>query len=276
MDTPRGRFAALVERGEGRLDLAEAALVVAQEEYPLLDPAPYLARLGELGGRVRRTLGQRHDAAAGIQALNLVLFKEEGFRGNEEDYYDPRNSFLNEVLDRRTGIPITLSLIYMEVARRAGLPVAGVGLPGHFIVSYLSPNKVTWIDPFDKGETLTEADCEKIVRRIYGGKVPFRRETLRPVPGFALLTRLLSNLKNIYIESNSHAKALSVIEKLLLLNPEDWGELRDRGVLWYQLKNRKAALADLEEYLRRAPAAEDRRDVQKLADTIRGALKEGK
>ncbi|HRY30716.1 MAG TPA: transglutaminase-like domain-containing protein, partial [Elusimicrobiota bacterium] len=185
--SPRQRFADIVKRGERRLDLAEAALVIAQEEYPLLEMEPYLSRLDEMGKRVRGQLSHRGDPLAGLAALNKVLFKEEKFRGNEEEYYDPRNSFLNEVLDRKTGIPITLSLLAMEVGRRAGLPLAGVGLPGHFIVTYLSPSRSFWIDPFDQGRLLSERDCEQMVKRIYDGRVPFRRELMRPVSVFAIL-----------------------------------------------------------------------------------------
>lgn len=265
---PRRRFEALIAAGEADLDLAEASLVIAQEEYPLLDPAPYLAKLGEISDRVRRLIADRSDPSACIAALNQALFDDEGFSGNETDYYDPRNSFLNEVMDRRTGIPITLSLLYMETARRAGLPVVGIGLPGHFIVRYLVPGRHYWIDPFHHGALMSEADCKEKVQRIYGGKMPFRSDYLKPVTGFAMLSRLLYNLKNIYVESKSYAKALAVIDKLVLLNPGRWEEIRDRGIVRYQLKSYSAALGDLETYLLNVPRSEDRQDLMDLARLI--------
>jgi regulator of sirC expression with transglutaminase-like and TPR domain len=267
--SPRQRFAEMVKAGEEKLDLAEAALVISQEEYPLLQTLPYTVRLDALANHVKGAIGVRHEPLVGIGAMNRELFEEEGYVGNKDDYYDPRNSFLNEVMDRKIGIPITLSLLYMEVARRAGLPVAGIGLPGHFIVRYLAPDRSYWIDPFHQGAFLSEEDCRERVQRIYGGRMPFRQDYLKPMTSFSILSRLLYNLKNIYVESKSHAKALAVIEKLVLLNPAKWEEVRDRGLVLYQLKNYKAALQDLEVYLQNAPQAQDREDLLKLAQIIK-------
>jgi regulator of sirC expression with transglutaminase-like and TPR domain len=271
----RKRFSEVLGKGEQALDLAEAALLIAQEEYPGLDPRPYLERLEILARRVKslrpRGAGPREDAAA----LNAVLFDEEGFSGNEEHYYDPRNSFLNEVMDRKTGIPITLSLIYMEVARRAGVPVAGVGLPGHFIVRHMGEAEPPlFIDPFHKGAFLTPEACGERVQRIYGGKAAFRRDYLEPVPGFAVLSRMLYNLKNIYVESKSYAKALIAIDRLALLNPGAWDEVRDRGVVLYRLKQYKPALRDLELYLGKVALAPDRAQILRLAGAISRKIKQ--
>jgi regulator of sirC expression with transglutaminase-like and TPR domain len=264
----RKRFMELISRGETGLDLAEAALLIAQEEYPLLDPAPFLSRLDALAVRVKKSLTDGDEPLACIGALNRVLFEEEGFAGNREQYYDPRNSFLNEVMERRTGIPITLCLLYMEVARRADLPVVGVGLPGHFIVRYVARKDLYFIDPFHRGSFLSEEDCRQRVQRIYGGRMTFRKDYLNPVRGFAILSRLLYNLKNIYVESKSYAKAYAVIDKLALLNPGAWEEVRDRGIVLYQLKQYRPALVDLEVYLKHSPRAQDRRDVMRLAQII--------
>lgn len=271
----RRRFAELVGRGEAALDLAEAALLIAQEEYPLLDPKPFLAQLDAMAERVRRAgVG---DPMTAVASVNRVLFDEEGFKGNEEHYYDPRNSFLNEVLERRTGIPITLSLVYMETARRADVPVVGVGLPGHFVVRHRDAGTpggpLLFIDPYHRGILLTPEDCEERVRRIYGGKTPFRKDYLRPVTGFAVLTRLLYNLKNAYVESKSYAKAHAVIDRLTILNPGAWDEVRDRGLVLYRLKQYKPALRDLELYLSKASMAADRQEILRLAKIISRKLK---
>ncbi len=273
----RRRFVDLVSRGEGALDLAEAALVIAQEEYPLLDAEPYLKRLDALAARVRRACPDRSRPEAAAAALNGVLFEEEGFVGNQENYYDPGNSFLNEVMDRKVGIPITLSLVYMEVARRAEMPVVGVGLPGHFIVRYLAGTEpkdpLYFIDPFHKGEFLTREDCEERVRRIYGGKMSFRQDYLKPVTGFAVLSRLLYNLKNVYVESKSYAKAHGVIDRLTVLNPGAWDEVRDRGLVLYRLGQFKPALRDIDLYLSKVAEAPDRTDILRLAKIITKKLK---
>lgn len=268
----RKRFAEIVSRGESKLDLAEASLVIAQEEYPFLNVRSYLDRLEALGARVKEACRDRSNPSQAIGALNAVLFTEEGFAGNEEQYYDPRNSFLNEVLDRKTGIPITMSIVYMEVARRAEMPVVGVGLPGHFIVRYLAGTNpgdpMLFIDPFHKGALLTPAECEDRVRRIYGGKAAFQRDALQPVTGFAVLSRLLYNLKNIYVESKSYAKAHIVIDRLSRLNPVAWDEVRDRGIVAYRMKQYKPALRDLELYLSKVTEAPDRADILQLARVI--------
>src|SRR5438445_11102873 len=160
----------MVARPEASVDLAEASLLIAGEEYPGLDPAPYLGRLDELGAHLRRRAGDA-GADALVPELNRLLFEEEGFRGNTVDYYDPRNSFLNDVLDRRTGIPISLSTVYMAVGRRAGVPVQGVGLPGHFVVRVTTAGGEALVDPFHDGAVLTLEDCQERLDRIYGGKV---------------------------------------------------------------------------------------------------------
>lgn len=265
----RQEFARLIRLSPARLDLARAALLVAAEEYPLLDPRPYLDRLDKWAFRVVETLGgSRGDPLATVAALNHVLFDEERLRGNAKDYYDPRNSFINEVMDRRLGIPISLSLLYLEVARRADLPVVGVGLPGHFIVAVRTPARSVFVDPFHEGAVLTEKDCEARVSKIFGGRMSLLPEHLEPVAPQSVLVRLLNNLKNIYVESRSHAKAHAVIDKLVLLAPTDWAILRDRGLVRFNMKQFRGALVDLESYLTNAKDAPDRSAILKLAKSI--------
>ncbi|HMZ27123.1 MAG TPA: transglutaminase-like domain-containing protein [Elusimicrobiota bacterium] len=272
--TPRARLLQLLDRDDAGVDLAEAALLVAGDEYPGLDPRPYLDRLDGFSDRVAARLRGGPDPVAAIAALNAVLFEEERFGPNQKDYYDPRNSFLNEVLDRRMGIPITLSLLYIDVARRAGLSAAGVGLPGHFVAALLSPGRVHYIDAFDGGRLLTEEECAEKVANVFGGKMALTPDHLRPIGPRAILVRLLTNLKNIYVESRSYAKAHAVIDKLAMLRPEAWTEVRDRGLVLYQMRRYRPALRDLESYLTHAPDASDRPDVAKLKDLIARRLNE--
>src|SRR5437899_3280203 len=188
----------MAARPEHDVDLAEASLLIAGEEYPDLDPVRYLARLDELGSALRHEAGGARGEDA-VAALNRLLFQVEGFRGNTEDYYDPRNSFLNDVLDRRTGIPITLSLIYMEVGKRLGLSLEGVGMPGHFLVKCLPEGLEIFIDPFHQGEILLEEGCKKRLMEIYGNDFQFKRSFLDSVGKRQILSRMLTNLKGIYL-----------------------------------------------------------------------------
>jgi regulator of sirC expression with transglutaminase-like and TPR domain len=259
-------FARLVSRPEETIDLAEAALLIAKEEYPDLDVADYLGRLEAMAAEVQAQVGSTVDPRRMIEALNTYLFQAQGFRGNSEDYYDPRNSFLNDVLDRRTGIPITLSTVYLAVGRRLGLRLDGVGMPGHFLVKYMAPDEEVVIDPFNGGAVVTPADCQRLLDRIYGGKLAFEPRFLTTLGTRRILGRMLSNLKVIYFNNHAYAKALSVVDRLLILDPQTATEIRDRGLLSSQLKRFTEATADLERYLRLAPEAED-------ADVIRDHLR---
>src|SRR5258708_9124212 len=176
--TARYELAKLVSRPDGEIRLAEAGLAVAHEEYPELDPAAYLRRLEALAERVRRLTSDR--GASRLDAVSRILFDEEGFRGNRSEYYDARNSFLNDVIDRRLGLPITLAVVFLDVCRRVGLTAAGVGLPGHFVVLVDAPGAVL-LDPFDGGKRLSPDDCAILVRDATGGRFAFQTGMLRPV-----------------------------------------------------------------------------------------------
>ena len=186
-------FVALVgqEIEDDRIDLVRAALVIARTEYPNLDLDAYCARIEDLARRVKRHVPDLGDPSESVAALNRVLFEEEGFRGNAEDYYDPRNSFLNEVLDRKLGIPITLAVVYMEVARRVGFPLVGVGMPGHFLLKHYDvegPEIV--IDPFNRGSIVTASDCQRFLDQIYGGQLQLQPEFLPGLTAGADVGRL--------------------------------------------------------------------------------------
>jgi regulator of sirC expression with transglutaminase-like and TPR domain len=249
-------FVRAVSRPDDAIDLAEAALWYAREEYPDLDPSRPLAVLDDLAREATRALQGDADPWRQVQVLNRVLFDEFGLRGNGDDYYDPRNSFLNEVLDRRLGIPITLSVIYMAVAGRAGVAVHGVGLPGHFLVRLPTEGDGLFVDPFHAGAILTEEDCQRRLDETYGD-VPLRTRHLAPLPRRDILARMLYNLKAIYIRERAFPKALWVLEKLLVLRPESPLDLRDRGLLRYGADRYDDALGDLRRYLQLRPEAED-------------------
>jgi regulator of sirC expression with transglutaminase-like and TPR domain len=253
---PSSPFARAVDRPDHAIDLARVALLIAQDEYPDLDIDQYLAELDGMAETVRPRVEAAGSPDDVIDVLNAYLFGRLGFVGNLEDYYDPRNSFLNDVLDRRIGIPITLSMIYIEMGRRLDLPIEGIGLPGHFIVRYEGADPV-FIDPFNGGERLTEADCRQRLREIFGAPIALRPEWVTPVSNRQILTRVLYNLKGIYIRNKEFQRAIPVVEKLLILNPEAYHELRDLGSLHGMLGNYGEALIHLQQYLVHRPDAPD-------------------
>ena len=234
------------------LDLAAGALVIARLEYPHLDPRPSLRQLDALGRRAADVTGPSADPVrARVARLNALLFDDEGFAGNRVHYDDFRNSLLNVVLDRRLGIPITLGLIYIEVARRAGIDVQGIAFPGHFLLSVPTDAAPALIlDPFAAGEELDEAGCRALLTRVFGEDAAFDVRLLRPCTPRQLLLRLLNNLKRTYIEVLAFGQARRVTDLLLAGDPTLLAELRDRGLLSYQLDDYPAALRDLEAYLR--------------------------
>lgn len=265
MDDVRNRFARLAARPDHRIDLAEAALLIAQEEYPDLCIDTYLGRLDELAAQAREWVHPTMSAEVQIERLNHFLFVESGFVGNNDRYYDVRNSYLNEVIDRRTGIPITLSVVYCEVARRLGLPVHGISFPGHFLVKYAGDTEII-VDAFF-GAVIDQAECARRLAGIYGPATRFEKRYLRPASPREILVRMLSNLKQIYVETNDAMRALACVERILLLTPDQPTELRDRGILYQRLECFAAALRDLERYLSLTP--EDG-----AADAIREILPE--
>jgi len=251
--------------------LAEAALLIAAEEYPALDVAAWLARLDALGARARERVPPRGDADQTAAALTRLLVEDYGLRGNDADYYDPRNSFLNEVLERRLGIPLTLSLVYMDVGARAGVAVRGVGLPGHFVVRLERGETVRLLDPFNGGRPLDEADCRRLVERLGGGRLRFEPAHLRAVSARAILIRMLANLKGVYTALGDWRRARGAVDRILLLAPEAVGELRDRGLLSARLGEPVAAIGDWEAYLRRVPDAKDAATVRRHLRALRQA-----
>ena len=245
----------MVGRPDEAVDLARASLLIACEEYPRLEVSRYLTRLDAMGETLRhRVQGERRPEDV-IAVLNRYLFEEEGFHGNASDYYNPRNSFLNDVLDRRTGIPITLSTVYMEVASRAGLDLVGVGLPGHFIVKAAAGGREIFIDPFHGGTLLSEADCQRRVDRVFNGRVRIEAGMLAGLRRKDILERMLRNLKLIYAKGEDWSRTLGVVELLVRLAPQNADDLRDRGLLYAALDCYSLAARDLQAYLERVPGS---------------------
>ena len=259
----RQRFRAILTKGEESLNLAEAALLIAQEEYTDLDIAVYLKRLDRMADEVDNRFWDKDDPHTRLEALNRYLFDNLGFRGNAEDYYDPRNSFLNEVLDRRTGIPITISTVYLEVGWRLGMPLQGVGFPGHFLVKYLHSDGEIVIDPFRQGAVLTAEDCQSRLDHVYGGRVQFRPGFLAAATKRQILIRILTNLKGIYVAGGDHRRALGAVERILVIDAGLGSEIRDRGILRMQLQQTAQAIADLERYVTMNPRADDVEEIRK-------------
>ena len=268
-------FAAQVDPGipDEQIDLLVAALTFARAEYPDIDIPDRLAQVALLASRAHQLRGASEDPAHTISCINTVLFREDGFAGNQSEFYDPRNSYLNEVLDRKLGIPISLSVIYMEVARRLGLPLVGVGLPGHFLLKFydISGHQV-FIDPFSAGRLLTPAECQVRLDEVYGGEIPLKPEFLHSVSKRQILTRMLSNLRSIYIGSRNFKKALTIIDFILAIHPRSADDLRQSALLRYNEGMLRAAIQDLEEYLQIAPDASDAEELRQTALSIRRFL----
>ncbi len=266
------QFAALVgpAREDESIPLAAAALAMARMEYPGLDADPYLARLDEMAKQVRTRMRKNPTARESMALLNRVLFEEEGLRGNREDFYDPRNSFLNDVLDRKLGIPITLSVVYLEVARRVGFSVAGVGMPGHFLLKHYDVVAgEIFIDAFDRGRILGPDDCQRRLDQVYGGQVDMRAEYLQPVTHREILGRMLNNLRQIYLTQQNGRKGLAVLDMLLAIPPGSPELLRERALLRLNLDQYLGAAQDLGTYLKLAPEAADAQAVRETFDMVR-------
>lgn len=254
----RRAFAEEIAKPDETIRLEYAALLVAAEDeaHRNIDLAEYLLRLESWAASGREYIAQSSTGTL-IEIFNRFIFDEIGLAGNQSDYYDPRNSYLNEVIDRRTGIPITLSIVYMEVARRVGLSVEGVGLPGHFIVRVRERDSIAsvLVDPFH-GKTLELNDCQERLDEVYGGQVTLDEdEHLRGATTREILVRLLTNLKAIYARTNLYRHAIACVERILLLTPYAAAEHRDRGALLAQLDRLTEAIAETEAYLQLAPHA---------------------
>jgi regulator of sirC expression with transglutaminase-like and TPR domain len=258
------RFRELIDQPEEQIDLAEAALLIAKNANHDLDVGRYMARIDQLADALSARLSKSSTDTERILALNRFLFEEQGFGPNVEDYYDLRNSFLNDVLERRTGIPITLSIVYMEVGRRIGLQIHGVSFPGHFLVKCKLNEGTVILDPYRRGISLSLQDLQVRLREARGGEVSraIIASMLVSANKKEILARMLRNLKAIYLEKGDLHRALSLMEWIIALSPADASQVRDRGLLYLQLECFRAALEDLQRYLTLAPDADDAAEIR--------------
>ena len=251
---------------ESDIDLVEAALLIAAHEYPSLDVPAYLARMDRIAatlkGRLRRDIGP----VESIVALNRYLFEELGFSGDAREYYDPRNSFLNEVLDRKLGIPITLAVVYIEVGRHVGLALHGVSFPGHFLVKCPARDGVIVLDPYAGGASLSLEDLQQRLRALRGGAAPpadIAQRMLAAAGKKDILARMLRNLKGIYLQRRDFPRALAAADRVITLEPRTADEYRDRAAIYMELECFRAALSDFRNYLMLKPGADDAATVQR-------------
>jgi regulator of sirC expression with transglutaminase-like and TPR domain len=268
LSSARQYFYQEIQRSDEDINLAKAALYIAQEEYANLDIEEYLNALDTMASEIQERLPESRYPLRMIQTINQYLYDDLGFSGNKIDYYDPRNSFLNDVIDRRLGIPITLALVYLEVARRIDFPMVGVGMPGHFLIRPDVPDIEIFVDAFNGGEIIFAEDCEERLSQLYQQPVTLQPEFLAVVTNRQFLVRMLTNLKFIYLKQQELEKTLGAVERILLLFPGLTLELRDRGLIYYQLGYYPQAKNDFQNYLSKIPDAEDASMIRRLLDEL--------
>jgi len=263
-------FEKILAEKEERIDLAHACLLIAEDAYPGLEVERYLGEIERMAMRLRGRLPKDDGAEERVVALNQYLFEDLGYWGNTEAYYDPRNSYLNEVIDRKTGIPISLAVIYLEVGRRIGLPLEGVSFPGHFLVRLRVRGGMLVLDPFSGGAPQSQdelrARLERVIPRSAAGNLPVSElpldQFLEPASTRQILARMLRNLKGIYRETDKPERLLEVLNRILVVVPEASTELRDRGLVYQRLECYRAAYKDLTDYVEREPDAPDYYEVR--------------
>ena len=258
----RRRFQEIAGRPDPLLDLVEGSLVIALEEDPRLDVDRYLDEVGVWTAAVRERLQGSRDVERIVETINRLLFDEEGFHGENEDYYDPRSALLSEAMERHAGLPITLSVLYIELSRRIGVEAAGVSLPGRFLVKFTGPFGVVVVDPFDGGRVLSTIELQKILDGMYGGGVRLREHHLRSFSPQEILARELAQLKAAYLAQHDLPRAAASIDRLLILDDRDAYEMRDRAALAMQLHAYPQAIELFQRYLSLMPSADDRSRVR--------------
>ena len=268
----RRRFEEIAACPEPLLDLVEASLVIDLEEDPRLDVDRHLADVKKWSDSVRKRLEGSRDVERIVATVNRLLFDEEGFLGANDDYYDPRSALLSEALDRHAGLPITLSILYIELSRRVGIEAAGVSLPGRFLVKFTGPFGVIVVDPFDGGRILSTIELQKILDGMYGGGVRLREHHLRSFTPRQILARELAQLKAAYLAQHDLPRAAASIDRLLILDDRDAYEVRDRAGIAMQMHAYSQAIALFERYLTLTPSADDRTRVREQIAYLRAWL----
>ena len=268
MISSKDYFKNLATMPDHKISLAEAALQIALDEYPELDISHYKKLLKGWSDSMNAKFS-RNRTRNQLEEINQWLFNEMNFTGNIENYYDPRNCFLNDVMDRRTGIPITLSVIYLEMAWASGLTAAGVGFPGHFLVRVIDDARPIYVDPFHQGNIMTAEECAEFLNEITEGELEFDKKFLSAVNKKEIILRMLRNLKRIYLENNNFPKLIQILDHLIEITAGEPEEIRDRGIIYYQMKAFKNALNDFETFLSMSPDSEDAEVIQQYLQVLR-------
>ena len=261
-------FVQALDCPDDKIDLTKATLIVARLEYPELEINHCLNTIEQFIAQTQTRLSPTRYPLKIIREINAVFFEELRFRGNQENYYDPRNSFLNDVIERKLGIPISLSILYLAIAKGINFPMVGIGMPGHFLIRPEFEEVGIFVDVFNRGEILFEQDCQARLQELYQQPMVLEPHFLVPVSNRQILTRMLTNLKFIYLNRQEYHKMLHIINFILLLLPNHPLELRDRGLLYYQLENWQRASEDLRLYLALLPDAKDAGMIQEILQKI--------
>lgn len=267
--SPRRLLAVEVSRPEAELDMARAALLVAKEEYPQISVELYLARLDQMAEEVKDRLADETAPLVVLDELLTMIYQRRGFQGNRKAYYDPRNSYLNDVLDRGLGMPLSLGMVVLEVGWRLKLPLEGVNFPGHFLVRYKGDAMDLLIDPFDRGRMRFEDQAQELLDQVYGGMVRVQEPFLRRASRRDMLFRLLLGLKSVYANVGDHVRALAAVERMLLIQPTSRGVNRARGLLLARMGRRDEAVEQLQAYLDLAPGAGDAERIREMVDDLK-------
>ena len=268
----RASFAQEVAKPNAQINLAYAALLISEYLTGAIDITSWLVILDEMADSVQSQVQEASTEMEVIHALNDFMFREIGFSGNAQNYYYANNSFLNKVLELKTGIPITLSVIYMEVGRRLGLPVWGIGMPGHFIVGYGLSDSPIYVDVFNRGRLLSEDECLALANESSINRLAFKHEILRPATPKAILYRMLLNLKHIYVEGEVWELAYKTVDLMLLVRPDEVTEIRDRGLLAYRLDRLHEAVFNIKRYLYLEPRSFEAAWLEKRVETMEEQL----
>jgi regulator of sirC expression with transglutaminase-like and TPR domain len=259
----RQHFQEMIRRPDPEIDLARSALLVAAENDPTLDVEAELAKLDAWADELGRRLDPSWNNLQRLARLRAYMYEELGFKGDVRGYYSPENSLLHSVMTRRLGIPLTLSIVFMEIGWRLGIPFEGVGFPGHFLVRLTGEPGDLLLDPYDHGASVHEEDCRRMIELTTGGTVPYDPSMIRSLGKRDMIARLLFNLKVACLKAGDDKGALAAVERLLLLHPDDPPEMRDRGLLLYRMDRYREARSSLLAYLRVRPDALDREVIER-------------
>src|ERR1051325_5200288 len=270
----RHRFRELAGLPDREVDLVEASLVIAVEDHPGIEISRYLGQVSQWSDAVRDRLDGSRDVERIVESINRLLFDEEGFHGENEDYYDPRSALLSETFEKHAGLPISLSILYIELSRRVGVDVAGISLPGRFLVKFSGAFGQIVIDPFDGGRVLSTIELQKLLDEVYGGGVKLREHHLRSFTAKQILARELAHLKSAYLARHDLAHAAASIDRLLILDAHDAYELRDRATVAAQMHAYRLAIDCFERYLALTPHADDTLRIREQIAWLRGWLEQ--